>query len=159
MSFLVEITPAHSESDLAVIRRLFRAYASSLQVDLCFQGFEEELATLPGRYAAPNGALWLAKIDGQAVGCIGLRAFSKKEGELKRLYVLPEQRGRGVARALVVKALEGARAAGYTTVVLDTLATMTAAIQLYTSVGFRPAEPYYPNPLPGVLYFRCVLEG
>ena len=153
----IEIIPAQTEGELTTIRGLFRAYASSLQVDLCFQGFEAELATLPGRYAVPMGGLWLAKADGQAVGCIGLRSFSKTEGELKRLYVVPDRRGQGVARALVATALTGARRAGYSTVVLDTLETMTAAIRLYTLLGFMPTEPYYPNPLPGVLYFRCEL--
>ena len=144
-----------SESDLAITRQLFRAYADALPIDLGFQNFEHELASLPGEYAAPRGALFLARVDGAAVGCIGLRPFSEDVGELKRLYVRPELRGRGLARALVSTAIGAARRIGYTALVLDTLASMDAAIRLYESFGFQRTAPYYHNPLADAVYFRA----
>jgi ribosomal protein S18 acetylase RimI-like enzyme len=153
-----ELVPATADSDIADIRQLFQQYAASLDIDLAFQHFEHELAALPGDYASPRGALFLARVDGAPVGCIGLRPFSSSVGELKRLYVLPAFRGRGLARSLVSAAITAARAIGYGALVLDTLASMRAAIALYESFGFERTEAYYPNPLPDALYFRASLE-
>ena len=156
---MTAIRPAVSESDFAVVRQLFEQYAASLSIDLSFQDFQRELASLPGAYAPTRGALFLAYVETVAAGCIGLRPFSESVGEIKRLYVLPSFRGQGVARALVAAALAQARRCGYATLVLDTLGSMHSAIALYESFGFRRTEAYYPNPLPNVLYFRLSLEA
>jgi len=152
------ILRATTQSDLAVVRELFEQYAASLGIDLCFQGFRHELASLPGAYRPPRGALFLARAEGVAAGCLGLRPFSESVGELKRLYVVPAFRGHGLARLLVSSAINAARSIGYQDLVLDTLSSMRAAIALYESFGFQRADPYYPNPLPGVLDFRRSLS-
>lgn len=153
-----EALPATTDSDIVAVRQLFEQYAASLAIDLGFQHFESELASLPGDYAPPRGALFVARADGAAVGCIGLRPFSESVGELKRLYVDPAFRGRGLARSLVAAAIDAARRIGYTALVLDTLASMWPAIALYESFGFKRTDAYYANPLPDVLYFRASLE-
>jgi ribosomal protein S18 acetylase RimI-like enzyme len=147
-----------AEGDVRTVRKLFSEYAGSLGFDLCFQNFEEELNSLPGSYSQPTGALYLGWVDGTAAGCIGLRPFSDCVGELKRLYVIPAFRGRGLARLLVSSAVDAARSIGYSALVLDTVATMRPAIALYESFGFRRTDPYYSNPLPDVLYFRKALQ-
>ena len=148
-------------SDLVAVKRLFEAYASSLGVDLCFQGFAGELAGLPGAYAPPHGVLLLASQDGQAIGCVALRPLGdeggRRLGEVKRLYVVPHARGARAGRALMEALLERARRLGYDTLKLDTLATMTSARVLYASLGFRECAPYYDNPLPGVTYMSLRL--
>jgi ribosomal protein S18 acetylase RimI-like enzyme len=153
-----QIIRAKTDSEIRAVRLLFEEYAASIGVDLCFQNFEHELSTLPGAYGPPRGALFFSSEDGSAVGCIALRPFSDSVGELKRLYVVPAFRGRGIARSLVSAIMTKARNLGYQSLVLDTLSSMHAAIALYESFGFRRAEAYYPNPLPGVLYFRAALE-
>ncbi len=157
MSEMAEIVAAVSSDDIATVGRLFRQYAESLDIDLAFQHFERELATLPGDYAAPRGALFLARLAGTPAGCIGVRPFAGSVGEVKRLYVLPAFRGRGLARSLVSAAVAAAGRLGYDALVLDTLASMREAIALYRSFGFEPTGPYYANPLPDALYFRKVL--
>jgi ribosomal protein S18 acetylase RimI-like enzyme len=153
-----EVIPATTDSDITAIRELFEQYAASLAIDLNFQHFDQELASLPGAYFSPRGALFLARADGSAAGCIGLRPFSNSVGELKRLYVLPAFRGRGFARSLVSSAIAAAWSIGYSALVLDTLSSMRSAIALYESFGFQRSTPYYRNPLPDVLYFRMSLE-
>ncbi len=150
---------AATEEDLRTVRKLFEKYAGSLGFSLCFQGFDEELKSLPGVYGPPAGALFVAQVDGESVGCIGLRRFADEVGELKRLYVVPEFRGRGLARALVSAAIEAAMRIGYRALVLDTVVPMHAAIALYESFGFKRTEAYYANPLPEVLYFRKELSA
>lgn len=152
------IRPAAGTADLAAAHELFLEYATWLQEDLCFQGFEQELATLPGKYAPPDGRLFLACCDGKPIGCIALRRFNADSSELKRLYVQPDHRGHGVARALGAAAIEAARAIGYRRVVLDTLDRMTAARALYAAAGFREIPAYYPNPIPGAQYMERVLR-
>ena len=139
------------------IRRLFEEYAASIGVDLCFQGFAEELAGLPGRYAPPGGGLWLAVERGEAAGCVALRSLGDGTAEMKRLYVRPEHRGRGVGRRLVEHALSAAAALGHRRIVLDTLPSMGAAIEMYRALGFAPVEPYYANPVPGALFLGMPL--
>jgi ribosomal protein S18 acetylase RimI-like enzyme len=164
------IAPARTPADLAQARSLFETYAASLGVSLCFQGFDEEVATLPGDYAEPDGGLWLARAVGASGapvmgGCIALRMLAgdaadpahEATAELKRLYVTPAARGTGLGRALAHVALAHARRAGYHCVKLDTLPGMDAARALYASLGFRPCAPYYRNPLDGVLYLELRL--
>lgn len=147
--------------DLAQIRDLFLEYADWLGENLCFQGFEGELAGLPGDYAAPMGALFIARsaeAAAEAAGCIALRPFEGGTGEIKRLYVRPQFRGTGLGERLAVRTLEAARAAGYKRLVLDTLDRMDAAVRLYRKLGFRPIPAYYDNPMRGALYFEHHLE-
>ncbi len=148
------------ESPLLVgaIRRLLSEYQTGLSVDLCFQGFEEELAALPGAYAPPRGNLLLAMRDDEALGCVGVRPLDAGRCEMKRLYVRPAGRGQGLGRQLAERAIAFARAAGYREMVLDTLPQMVEAQRLYAVLGFTECAAYYENPLPGVRYLRLKLE-
>ena len=144
--------------DLAQIRRLFRSYADWLGVDLCFQGFERELAELPGCYAPPSGRLLIARVGGDVVGCVGLRPLEPGICEMKRLWVEPGFGGRGIGRALAESIVAAAREIGYERMRLDTLPErMPAAQHLYRSLGFREIPPYYDNPLPGVTMLELAL--
>lgn len=142
--------------DLETIRSLFRAYVDWLAIDLSYQGFEEELAGLPGKYAPPAGGLFLAKDGiGTVLGCVALRPFGDAGAcEMKRLYVLPEGRGRGVGAGLVSTVLEAAETAGYCEMLLDTLPTMTGAIKLYRAAGFEKVDAYYDTPIAETVFFR-----
>ena len=155
MNELIQIT---TDSDIIAVRELFEQYSASLPVDLTLQHIDSEMASLPGSYAPPRGALFLARADSFAAGCIGLRPFSESVGELKRLYVVSAYRGRGFARSLISAAIAAARGIGYNALVLDSLDSMREAISLYESFGFRCTEPYWSNPFPNVLYFRLSLE-
>ena len=152
-----DIRPAASADDLAEIRHLFREYVDSLGVDLGFQGFEAELAGLPGRYAPPGGRLQLARQEGHASGCVALRALAHGDCEMKRLYVRPEARGRQLGRRLAERICLEARAAGYARICLDTLPGMAAAQRLYEALGFREIPPYVFNPIAGTRYLARVL--
>jgi ribosomal protein S18 acetylase RimI-like enzyme len=148
-------------ADIATVRSLFLEYAAWLQIDLCFQGFTQELAGLPGAYAPPGGRLLLAE-DETAAGCVALRPLSSDASgtqcELKRLWVRPEFRGRNIGRALTTAALDAARAIGYRQIKLDTLPSiMPGAVALYRDLGFTDCAPYYHNPIPGSLYMECAL--
>ncbi|QGZ39161.1 N-acetylglutamate synthase-like GNAT family acetyltransferase [Pseudoduganella flava] len=151
------IRHAELPRDLPIVRELFREYAAELGVDLCFQNFEEELATLPGKYAAPRGRILIAWDGDSAAGCVALRPVDAERGEMKRLYVRPAYRARKLGRALAERICDEARAAGYREICLDTLATMQAAVGLYEQLGFRPIGPYVHNPLEGVLFLGRVL--
>lgn len=153
------IVPVKAPGELLEqVRALFLEYASSLGFSLCFQGFDEELRSLPGMYAPPRGRLLLDLQERRPAGCVGVHEWDKGAGEMKRLYVRPEFRGRGLARALTLAALEEARAIGYRTVRLDTIpATMESAIALYRDLGFREIPPYRENPIPGALYLELAL--
>lgn len=158
---LVELTSAATARDLDEARALMREYAAGLGVDLCFQNFEEELATLPGDYAPPRGALLLARVDGQLAGCCGLRPLDSADhpnaAEMKRLYVRHSFRGLGLGRRLAGAALDAARATGYGCVLLDTLDDMAAARALYGVLGFEEIPPYYRNPIAGAHYLKADL--
>lgn len=154
----VRIVEARIPQDLPAVRRLFRAYADGLGVDLCFQGFESELAGLPGAYAAPEGRLLLAKADGDSVGCVALRPLEAGVCEMKRLYVVAGFAGAGLGRRLAERIVEEARAIGYRAMRLDTIPErMPAAQHLYTSLGFRQIPAYYHNPLAGVVMLELPL--
>ena len=154
---LVRIIAAHSEDRLQSVRELFQEYADSLAIDLCFQNFREELATLPGKYAPPAGRLLLALDDEAVAGCVALRPIETRTAEMKRLYVRPAFRGRGVGRQLAQSVLESAREIGYARVRLDTLAIMKEAIALYQSLGFRTIPPYCENPSGGAHFLELNL--
>jgi ribosomal protein S18 acetylase RimI-like enzyme len=151
------VTPA-STQDMEAVREIFREYAQSLGVDLCFQHFEEELALLPGEYAAPRGHLLLAIVDGAVAGCCALRPLDGTDypnaSEMKRLYVRRAFRGFGLGRELAEAILDSARRAGYACVLLDTLDDMESARALYTDLGFQEIPPYYHNPVAGAHYLK-----
>ncbi len=154
----IQIMPAHGAEAIPVARELFVEYAEQLGVDLCFQNFAEELATLPGAYAPPRGGVWLARVDGHDAGCVALRPLDAQAAELKRMYVRRAWRGRGLGRRLGETAIGFARAAGYRAVCLDTLAGMTEALALYRSLGFRPTRAYCHNPLPDTVWMELELD-
>jgi len=153
------LRPATTPSDLADVRTLFREYERWLGYDLCFQGFEAELAALPGKYAPPAGRLYLTDVDGALSGCIALRECAPGIAEMKRLYVREGSRGTGAGRALAQRIIADARAIGYRAMRLDTLRIpqMAAANRLYDALGFRDIAPYYANPLPDVRYMELEL--
>ena len=153
------IRPAADAADLEAARTLFREYAAWLQVDLCFQGFDQELAGLPGNYAPPRGRLLLAQEGDQAAGCISLRPIDSETCEMKRLFVREPFRATGLGRRLVEAILSEARAIGYRRIRLDTLPQMGAAQKLYASIGFHEIEPYYFNPVPGTRFLELDLEA
>lgn len=142
------IRRVRDDTDLDAVRTLFWAYAHSLTVDLSYQGFSEEVSTLPAKYAAPAGDLWLARDQsGEPLGCVGLRPLGGGACEMKRLYLMPSARGRRLGHRLVAAVVVHARTVGYREVRLDTLATMLTAIGLYEAFGFERCEPYYaPTP-------------
>ena len=143
--------------EMEIVRTLFREYADWLQVDLCFQGFEEELATLPGIYARRNGCLYLAKVDNKVAGCIALKPLQEGACEMKRLYVRPAFRGQGIARQLVTTLFSETKRVGYTTMKLDTMRRMEAAIHLYKSLGFVETGSYCFNPEEDAVYMAKTL--
>ena len=149
-----EIIQANSPEWIPVVRELFEEYAAELGVDLCFQNFAEELATLPGAYAPPRGGVWIARVDGQDAGCVALRPLAADAAELKRMYVRRAWRGRGLGET----AVGFARAAGHRAVCLDTLSGMTEALALYRSFGFRPTRAYCHNPLPDTVWMELELD-
>jgi len=163
---------AETQADIALARELFTEYARWLAVDLCFQGFETELATLPGAYAPPRGRLLLAGAPRAAFGCIALRPLATLDacrgdptqpdrvdtvGEVKRLYVHPARRGEGWGHRLAAALVAEARTIGYRELKLDTLEWMNDARKLYGKLGFRECAAYYDNPLPGVVYMALDL--
>lgn len=152
-----EIRPADLPGDLEVVRVLFGEYVRGLGIDLAFQGFDTEVAELPGKYQPPAGRLLLAWNGARAVGCIALRPLDARTCEMKRLYVRPEARGGQLGRRLVERICREAREAGYARICLDTLPTMVSAQSLYLSLGFVPTEPYVFNPIPGTRFLALDL--
>ncbi len=157
------LTPDDDPARLDALRLLFREYADGLGVDLCFQNFDAELASLPGDYAAPGGVLLLALVDGEPAGCGALRPLPDADYpnacEMKRLYVRRAFRRFGLGRLLAQELMERASGAGYDTLLLDTLDDMEAARGLYGSLGFEEIPPYYYNPLPGAHYLKVELDA
>ncbi|HSB35682.1 MAG TPA: GNAT family N-acetyltransferase [Thermoanaerobaculia bacterium] len=147
------VTPAHIE----LARELFLEYEKSLGISLCFQNFADEVASLPGAYAPPDGRLLLAKLGGRLAGCVALRKIGDGVAEMKRLYVRLAFRGMGIGRALAAAALDEAKAIGYRAVRLDTLATMREAQALYLSMGFTDIPAYNEHPVEGTRFLEKTL--
>lgn len=152
----IEIKPGYE--DLDNIKSLFIEYAQSLEVDLCFQDFNQELDSLPGKYAYPDGRLYIAYLGDKVVGCIALRRYDEKRSELKRLFIRDGYRGLGISKILVQKIIHDAIELKYESILLDTLNTMKPAMNLYKLFGFEEIEPYYDNPLDGATYFLLNLS-
>jgi ribosomal protein S18 acetylase RimI-like enzyme len=153
------IRPASGPEDIETARKLFREYADGLGVDLAFQGWERELRELPGDYAPPRGALFLAEHEGgAAVGCVALRPLDPPLCEMKRLYVRPEGRGTGLGRRLAEQVIEEGRRLGYGAMRLDTLPSMADAQALYLRLGFREIPAYRYNPIAGTRFLELDLR-
>jgi GNAT superfamily N-acetyltransferase len=149
----VDITQVRAPADIACVRELFHEYAVAIGVDLEYQGFNAELAALPGQYAPPAGDLLLAKVNGEVAGCVALRALDQSTLEMKRLYVRPCIRGTGLGKRLVEAAITIARHNGYAQLRLDTLPSMASAQALYRTLGFIETAPYGTAFLPGTRFY------
>ena len=154
----MRLTRVESEEQVEEVRTLFKEYEGATGVDLCFQNFGQELASLPGDYAPPAGRLIIAYDDADAAGCVALRKVDGVVCEMKRLYVRPAFRGTGLGRTLAEHIVGEAREIGYGRMRLDTLPTMRSAIALYRSLGFKEIEPYRFNPVEGTLYMELELR-
>lgn len=154
---MIRLHVAASASDLESVRTLFREYADSLGVNLEYQGFEEEVRDLPGKYAPPSGTLVLAFDDDDLVGCVGVRPIDDEIAEMKRLYVRPAGRGLGLGRTLAEAAIRFATVTGYSRMRLDTLPQMDRAQELYRSLGFMPIDAYRYSAVPGTVFLELVL--
>ncbi len=159
--FTFDIVLCDNVADMSPVQEIFREYAQALGVNLCFQNFELEVASLPGDYKAPRGALLTAFFSKQLAGCCALRPLDTVDYagacEMKRLFVRPAFRGLGLGRQLVEATLDCARRKGYDTILLDTLSDMEAARALYEDLGFKEVPPYYHNPIPGAHYLKAQL--
>jgi len=154
----LSFAPADSVSQIARARELFLEYAQSLGFSLCFQNFDQELAELPGDYAPPGGRLLLAEYEGQLAGCVALHKLEDGVCEMKRLYLRPQFRGKGLGRALANRIIAEARELGYQRMRLDTVEpVMKDAVAMYHRMGFREIAPYRNNPIAGALYMELVL--
>ncbi len=158
MSMSLRALSASDTTELEHVRQFFRNYAAWLGVDLSFQGFADELANLPGAYGEADGRLFFAEIDGRPAGCVGIRRFSEGVCEMKRLYVDPDARGRGLGRQLALQAIKAAQALGYRRILLDTLPMMRIAVKLYRELGFTEAPAYYPTPIEGTIFLTLDLS-
>jgi GNAT superfamily N-acetyltransferase len=154
---MLRICTVEKKDDIEIVKGLFAEYAASLEFNLDFQNFEEELANLPGTYAPPTGCLLLAVYEDQPAGCVALRKLSDNICEGKRLYVKPEFRGFGIGRKLVEAIITEARRLGYARIRGDTVASMQIAQVLYASLGFKEIKPYYYNPIEGAKFIELKL--
>lgn len=154
---MITISRIEGEADLAVVQALLREYAASLDVDLAYQHFEEEMGSLPGDYAWPLGVLLLAHDGTSAVGCVGVRPLAEQRCEMKRLYVRPAARGCGLGRQLAEAAIAFGQAAGYRAIRLDTLPSMHDAQALYRTLGFVDIPAYRPSPVAGNVFMELAL--
>jgi len=155
---MTSITCAETQNDMTEARALFEEYAASLDFGLDFQDFEHELESFPGEYAAPTGCILLAREHSQTAGCVALRSMGEGTCEMKRMYVVPRFRGRGIGRELALAVITDARRLGYKRMRLDTVAAMKEANALYRSLGFQTIEPYRYNPLPDAIFMELDLE-
>jgi putative acetyltransferase len=154
-----ELVEATSPAQVEACRELFIEYQRGLGVSLCFQGFDAELAGLPGDYAPPRGRLYLALAAGRPAGCVALRPLFHRDAEMKRLYVRPAHRGSGLGRLLANRVIDDARALGYEALKLDTLPRMKAAQRMYERLGFRDTAAYNDNPVAGVRFMSLDLSA
>jgi putative acetyltransferase len=154
----IRISEARWPDDRATVAALFREYVASLAENISFQNVDDELASLPGKYARPTGVVLIARDGAEAAGAVAYRMVEPGVCEMKRLFVRPTYRGSGLGRELANELIEDARAQGYRTMLLDTLASMGPARALYRDLGFVPVAPYYDNPLPGVMYMALELS-
>ncbi len=154
------LTSADTEA-LEQVRQYFRNYAGWLGVDLSYQNFDQEMASLPGAYATPQGRLFFAEVDGRPAGCVGVRPLPDSDGvcEMKRLYVTPEERGHGVGATLALAAIKAAKEIGYRKLMLDTLPNMRMAVKLYRELGFTEAPNYYQTPVEGTMFMALDLDN
>jgi len=157
INHMLKIIRADSKKYLGDARELFTEYAKSLGFDLCFQNFDSELAKLPGEYAPPEGCLLLALYNKQIAGCIALRKSRKRICEMKRLYIRPKFRGKGIGKKIAVTIIQEAKKIGYKHMRLDTVPKMIEAITLYRSLGFKKTKPYCYNPIKGALFMDLAL--
>ncbi len=155
---MIKVTRARNKEDYEKARQLFRQYADTLEFDLAFQDFSQELESLPGDYAAPDGCILLAEESEKIVGCVALRPLEANICEMKRLFVVPDYRGRGAGRLLACAVIDRAREIGYRKMRLDTVATMLEARRLYYSLQFRDIEAFRYNPIDGASYMELDLE-
>ena len=156
----MQLIQAQSSEEIKQARQLFKEYAAWLEIDLCFQNFEKELADLPGHYATPNGRLLLAYDDNESAGCVALRKIDDGICEMKRLFVRDKFRGQGLGRSLIDAIISEAKDIGYKRMRLDTLPPkMNDAIALYRSFGFKEIKPYYKNPVPGAIFMELNLNA
>ncbi len=155
---MIELIEARTEQDIAAARKLFQEYTDSLGIDLTFQNYEQELEQIETIYQPPSGSLILIKYKDSFVGCVGLKKLDKPNCEMKRLYLTPKIRGKGLGKILCEKIIEKTKQFGYKRIRLDTLPSMTAARALYRNLGFHPIKPYYHNPIPGTIYMELILE-
>jgi putative acetyltransferase len=154
---MLNIIIAETEEHIKHFHELFKEYEKQLNIDLCFQDFETELANLPGVYAPPEGCMLLAEYDNKIAGCVTLKKIDEGICEMKRLYVRPDFRGKSIGRELSEAIVEEARKMGYAKMRLDTLTRLTEAITLYRSMGFKEIKPYVFNPLDDVVYMELEL--
>ena len=154
----LSLSQAEAPADIDLAHTLFEEYAAGLGISLCFQNFDQELANLPGDYAPPSGRLLIARVGGEVAGCIALRRQDESVCEMKRLYLRPNFRRKGLGGKMVETILTEAKQIGYSRMRLDTLpGRMDKAISLYRSIGFKEIAPYYDNPVADVLYMELVL--
>jgi putative acetyltransferase len=155
---MIGIIEANTNELITQAKRLFLEYAESLDFDLCFQNFNNELNDFPSQYSPPTGNLLLSFSENEAIGCVGIQCFEKDICEMKRLYVKPEYRGKGAGKELAVSAIKSGKALGYEYMRLDTLSSMETANQLYKSLGFIEIDPYRDNPIDGAIYMELNLK-
>lgn len=155
----LEIFKVESSKHLKLVKVLFLEYARSLNFDLCFQNFDKEVAGLPGEYASPDGVLLLAIVEQENAGYVALRKIDNSTCEMKRLYVRPEYRGKGLGKQLSVEVINEARKIGYTLMKLDTIPSMKEAIKLYETLGFKRTASYRFNPVAGAIYMELNLKN
>jgi ribosomal protein S18 acetylase RimI-like enzyme len=155
---VLKIVPVDSKENLQYIRELFKEYTDSLGFDLSFQNFDKEFAELPGKYTPPEGRLLLAVDDDKIAGCVALRKFENDICEMKRLYVRPKFRRKGIGKALSIAVINSAKEIGYSAMRLDTVPWMKQAIELYHAMGFKDISSYRYNPIPGTVYMELELK-
>lgn len=159
MTIQLQIISSGEDPAIEHVRQFFRNYAAWLGVDLSYQNFDQEMASLPGAYSAPLGRLFFAQVEGRPAGCVGIRPLSDGMCEMKRLYVAPEERGRGIGTRLALAAIRAARELGYRRIMLDTLPSMRMAVKLYRELGFQEAPAYYHSPVEGTMFLSLDLEN